>query len=149
MKCKHLALGILLLCGCAIGRTATNEPLDPALIEKLEPGKTTALETVELMGAPVDVVQLGRRSAYLYKHTREKSTGVVLIVFNMLNQDHREDRLWVFFDEAGTLTHFGSTQEADRTQIATPFKNLYKEDKAAADAEPAPAEDAAQEKKTP
>ncbi len=127
MNRKHFALLTLLACGCAIARTAENEPLDPALIEKLEPGKTTALETVELMGAPVDVVQLGRRSAYLYKHTREKSTGVVLIVFNMLNQDHREDRLWVFFDEQGTLTHFGSTLQADRTQVATPFKDLYKE----------------------
>ena len=146
MKPKHLALVILLAGGCAIARTATNEPLDPALLDKLEPGKTTALETVELMGAPVDVVQLGRRSAYLHKHTREKSTGIVLVVFNMLNQDHREDRLWVFFDEAGTLTHFGSTLEADRTQVATPFKNLYKEDKAATEAEQAPPKDAPQEK---
>ncbi|MHC4973698.1 MAG: hypothetical protein ACYTG3_15340 [Planctomycetota bacterium] len=148
MNRKHLALLTLLACGCAIARTAMNEPLDPALIEKLEPGKTTALETVELMGAPVDVVQLGRRSAYLYKHTREKSTGIVLIVFNMLNQDHREDRLWVFFDEAGTLTHFGSTLESDRTKVATPFKDLYKEDEAptAAGEEKAPPKDAPQEK---
>lgn len=137
MNRKHLALLTLLACGCAIARTAENEPLDPALIEKLEPGKTTALQTVELLGAPVDVVQLGRRSAYLYKHTREKSTGVVLIVFNMLNQDLREDRLWVFFDEQGTLTHFGSTLQAERTQVATPFKNLYDEKKPEADAEPA------------
>jgi hypothetical protein len=130
MNRKHLVPLVLLACGCAIARTAENEPLDPALIAQLEPGKTTALETVALMGAPVDVVQLGRRSAYLYRHSREKSTGVVLILFNMLNQDRREDRLWVFFDEAGTLTHFGSTLEADRTQVATPFKNLYEKDKA-------------------
>jgi hypothetical protein len=141
MSRKHLALLTLLACGCAIARTAENEPLDPALIGQLEPGKTTARETVELMGAPVDVVQLGRRSAYLYRHTREKSTGVVLILFNMLNQDHREDRLWVFFDEAGTLTHFGSTLEAERTQVATPFKDLYREEEKAPEPEEAPPED--------
>jgi len=141
MNRKLLALLALLACGCAIARTAENEPLDPALIEKLVPGKTTALETVELMGAPVDVVQLGRRSAYLYRHTREKSTGIVLIVFNMLNQDHREDRLWVFFDEAGTLTHLGSTLEADRTQVATPFKDLYEQEDEAQETGEAPAQD--------
>ena len=146
MERKHLVLLALLFSGCAIARTAENEPLDPALLEQLEPGKTTARETVELMGAPVDVVQLGRRSAYLYRHTREQSTGIVLVVFNMLNQDRREDRLWVFFDESGTLTHFGSTLEAGRTQVATPFKDIYKKDEAAADAEPAPPKDAAQEK---
>ena len=117
-----------LLAGCAIGRGAVNEPLDEAPIDKLIPGQTTALETVELLGAPVDVVQLGRRSAYFYKHTRETTTGIVLVVFNMLNQDERQDRIWVFFDEEGTLTHIGSTFEADRTRVATPFANIYDEE---------------------
>ena len=104
-----------------------NEPLDPEKIERLEPGKTTSREVVELLGAPVDVVQLGRRSAYLYKHVREKSTGIVLFVFNMLNQDQREDRLWAFFDEEGLLTHLGSTLEAEDTRYATPFSDPYRE----------------------
>ena len=127
-RVKHLALLLSLFAGCAIGRSAVNEPLDADLAKQLVPGQTTALETVELLGAPVDVVQLGRRSAYFYKHTRETSTGIILVVFNMLNQDQRQDRIWVFFDEEGTLTHFGSTFEADRTRVATPFQNVYKEE---------------------
>ena len=58
------ALLLFLLAGCAIGRQAENVPLEQARIEKLVPGKTSALEVVEIMGAPVDVIQLGRRSAY-------------------------------------------------------------------------------------
>jgi hypothetical protein len=127
-RVKRLLVLLGLLAGCAIGRGAVNEPLESAPIDKLVPGQTTALETVELLGAPVDVVQLGRRSAYFYKHTRETTTGVVLVLFNMLNQDERQDRIWVFFDEEGTLTHFGSTFEADRTRVATPFADIYKED---------------------
>jgi len=131
-----LALLLSLLAGCAIGRQAENVPLEPAKIEKLVPGKTTALEVVEVMGAPVDVIQLGRRSAYLYRHTMNKSTGIVLIVVNLLNQDHREDRLWVFFDEQDTLTHVGATLEAKDARIAAPWQKVYKKSPAKTAPEP-------------
>jgi len=136
-RVKRIALLSCLLAGCAIGRGAVNEPLHEAPVDQLVPGKTTALETVELLGAPVDVVQLGRRSAYLYRHTRETTTGIVLILFNMLNQDERQDRIWVFFDEDGTLTHVGSTFEANRTRVATPFQKIYEEEDEEKPAEPA------------
>ena len=120
------ALLLVLLAGCAIGRTAENVPLEQAKIEGLVAGRTTALEVVEAMGAPVDVIQLGRRSAYLYRHTMQKSTGIVFVVVNFLNQDQREDRVWVFFDERDILTHVGTTLEAGDTRIAAPWQNLYR-----------------------
>jgi outer membrane protein assembly factor BamE (lipoprotein component of BamABCDE complex) len=137
---RRLTWCALLVClaGCAIGRTAENDPISPETVGKLQPGKSTSLEVVELLGAPVDVIQLGRRSAYLYKHTREKSTGIVLILVNFLNQDQRQDRVWVFFDESNVLTHVGSTYEADDTRVAAPWMNLYKKK----DGEPGPAENA-------
>jgi outer membrane protein assembly factor BamE (lipoprotein component of BamABCDE complex) len=125
------------LAGCAIGRTAENDPIRPETVAKLQPGTTTSLEVVELLGAPIDVIQLGRRSAYLYRHTREKSTGIVLILVNFLNQDQRDDRVWVFFNEENVLTHVGSTYEADRTKVAAPWQNLYKDSP-----QPGPAEHA-------
>ena len=146
---KHLAAILVLLTGCAIGRQAENEPLETVKLEKLVPGKTTAKEVVELFGAPVDVIQLGRRSAYLYRHIMNKTTGIVLIVVNFLNQDHREDRLWVFFDEQGTLTHYGSTTRAKDTRIAAPWQDLYKDDEKPDDKTEAtpPADDKVGEKK--
>ena len=133
----------LFLPACALGRAAENEPLDQEKIAQLRAGTTTSKEVVELLGAPVDIVQLGHRSAYLYKHIREKSTGIVLLVFNALRQDQRQDRLWVFFDEKGTLTHFGSTFEAENTQIAWPLRDIYKKDEAktGADESDSPADD--------
>jgi len=120
----------LFLPACALGRAAENEPLEQEKIAQLRAGTTTSKEVVELMGAPVDIVQLGHRSAYLYKHTREKSTGIILLIFNALRQDQRQDRLWVFFDEKGTLTHYGSTLEADNTKIAWPLRDIYEKDEA-------------------
>ena len=123
---KQTFILALLLAGCAFGRSAENVPLDPVSIEKLKPGKTTSKEVVELMGAPVDVVQLGFKSAYVYRHTYEKSTAVILVVANAFRQDHRQDRLWVFFDEKGVLTHYGATLEARDTKTGWPFNNVYK-----------------------
>lgn len=113
------------LSGCAIGRTAENEPLQEEKISQLKPGEMSAGDVVAIMGAPVDVVQLGRRSAYLYIHRMERTTGIVLIVLNFLNQDQRQDRVWVFFDENDKLTHVGSTLEAARARIAAPWEDIY------------------------
>ena len=146
------------LYGCAIGRTAENEPLEQEKIAQLKPGTMTAGDVVGIMGAPVDVVQLGRRSAYLYIHRMERTTGIVLIVLNFLNQDERQDRVWVFFDEDGKLTHVGSTLEAARAQVAAPWEDIYKDqqppqnktakqaadNKAASEAKKKPAEGAAE-----
>jgi outer membrane protein assembly factor BamE (lipoprotein component of BamABCDE complex) len=126
---KHVTLLFLVIAGCALGRTAENEPLDPTLIAQLEPGVSTSQDVVELLGGPVDVVQLGFNSAYLYKHTMAKTTAVILIAVNSFRQDERQDRLWVFFDEKGTLTHYGSTLEAKNTKQAWPFNRIYKKDR--------------------
>ena len=57
-----LLLALLLpLTGCLIDRSTTNEPLAADVVAALEPGRTTAREAVERLGAPVEVVQLGRR----------------------------------------------------------------------------------------
>ena len=122
---RWLVIPLLLLSGCTLGRQTENEPLDPELIAGLRPGKTTAREVVEAMGAPTDVVQLGRRSAYLYRHSQSRITGTILVVFNMFNQDERQDRLWVFFDEDGILTHVGSTLQAEDSRFTAPFLDPY------------------------
>jgi len=120
-----LALLLVLLPGCAIMRTSENVPLDAARLEVLEPGTTTAAQVVEALGAPVDVVQLGRRSAYYYRFTNIKRAGLVLVVVNFLNVDERTDRAWVFFDENQVLTHVGVTLQGAEARYALPWENLY------------------------
>lgn len=120
-----LILPLLWLTGCALARQDTNEPLDVAAIRSLQPGTTTARAVVERLGAPTEVVQLGRRTAYRYDATTAKSAVLILVVFNVGNQDTRHDRLWVFFDENDVLTHFGSSYGTHRTQYAMPWEDVH------------------------
>ena len=144
---RQFTLLFVLTAGCALGGTAENEPLDPHLIAQLQPGTSTSQDVVELLGAPVDVVQLGFNSAYLYKHTMAKTTAVILIAVNSFRQDERQDRLWVFFDEKGTLTHYGSTLEAKNARQAWPFNRIYKKERyeGSRPEEPTPEETPAEE----
>lgn len=115
----------LAVSGCALARQETNEPLDPTVVRSLQPGVTTARDVVERMGAPNEVVQLGRRTAYRYDATTTKSAALFLLVFNMAGQDTRSDRLWVFFDENNVLTHHGSTFGTHRAQYALPWEDVH------------------------
>jgi hypothetical protein len=80
---------------------------------------------VEKLGAPTDVVQLGKRSAYRFDATRQKSTVLFLLLINFANQDARSDRVWVFFDEHDVLTHCGATFGTHRTQYAMPWEDVH------------------------
>ncbi len=131
-----IALSALFLASCGIARMETNDPIDAQIVRTFEPGKTPAREVVERLGAPTEVVQLGRRSAYRYDASSAKSAGLVLVVFNMFAQDMRTDRLWVFFDEKDVLTHCGATYGTHRTQYALPWESVHEqEDDAARDAQ--------------
>jgi len=134
---RYLALfALFLLGGCFVGRQDVNDPLDAPTIAKLQPGTTTARQVVEMLGAPTEVVQLGKRTAYRYEALTTKSAGLFLIVFNMGTQDTRSDRLWVFFDESDKLTHFGASYGTHRTQYALPWEDVHEaSDNAARDAQ--------------
>ncbi|MFT4512305.1 MAG: outer membrane protein assembly factor BamE (lipoprotein component of BamABCDE complex) [Planctomycetota bacterium] len=127
MRAIHslLLLALLPFAGCIIARQDVNEPLSAPLIKQLQPGTTTARQVVELLGGPNQVVQLGRRTAYLYEATSAKSAVVFTVVFNVGNSDTRQDRLWVFFDEADKLSHYGATYGTHRTQYAMPWENVH------------------------
>jgi len=120
---------------CYFGRATVNEPLERAALAKLQPGTTTARQAVELLGAPADVVQLGRRSAYRYDHSVQKEAALWFLVVALLNTDMRQDRAWLFFDEHDVLTHVGTTLSSHRPQYAFPWEDVHEaSDAAAADA---------------
>ena len=77
-------------------------------------------EVVELLGAPQDVVQLAKRSAYRYDFTMEKTTGLFLLVLILRGVESRSDRVWLFFDEDDVLTHYGTTFQADEVIYEVP-----------------------------
>lgn len=110
--------------GCLMARTTTNEPLARPAVERLVPGKSTAQECLELLGAPSEVVQLGQRSAWRYQYQQMKRAGTFLIVLTLFNEDVRQDRVWLFFDPRDVLQSVGSTFEADRARYAAPWQDL-------------------------
>jgi hypothetical protein len=112
---------------CAIARQDTNEPLDPAVVRSFEPGRTTAREVVEKLGAPTEVVQLGKRTAYRYDATTAKTAVLFLLVVNFANQDSRSDRVWLFFDERDVLSHYGTWWGTHRTQYAMPWEDVHED----------------------
>lgn len=117
-----LALLCLCLPSCLVSRATFNEPLGPGALVGLEVGKSTSGDVVQRLGAPTEVVQLGLRSAYRYDHTVTKRTGLVLIIVGLLEAQTRSDRVWLFFDEQGTLTHHGSTFEAGEARYGMPWQ---------------------------
>ena len=116
---------LLLLPSCAMARTGVNRPLDPVALGSLSPGVSTAADVVRILGAPMDVVQLGRRSAYRYEFINSKRAVLFLVVVGFYNQDTRADRAWVFFDENQVLTHVGTTFEGDENEYAMPWEDVH------------------------
>jgi outer membrane protein assembly factor BamE (lipoprotein component of BamABCDE complex) len=110
--------------GCFISRDRANEPLQKAAIDALEVGKSSATDVATALGAPAEVVQLGRRSAWRYDFTTTKTSGFTLIVVTFVNTDQRSDRCWLFFDEHDVLRHVGTTLEAEDTQYAMPWQEV-------------------------
>jgi len=125
MRTLLLVLAVLLAPGCFITRKTDNKPLDAARLSALKPGTSTAREAVELLGAPVDVVQLGKRSAYEYRFTNTKRAGFSVIVLSLFNQDTRSDRAWLFFDENQLLTHMGTTLQGGEPEYAMPWQEVH------------------------
>jgi len=135
MRHPRLLMLLTVLPACAIGRQETNGPIDGTGVATFKPGTTTAREVVEKLGAPTDMVQLGKRTAYRYDASITKSAGLFLLLFNMGAQDTRSDRVWVFFDEHDVLSHCGATFAVHRAQYALPWEDVHEpEDNAARDA---------------
>lgn len=125
LEAAALRLTLAALCGlglpgCFYSRTHVNQSIDPAHLESLTPGTSTAGDVVLALGAPTEVVQLGRRSAYRYDHRVEKQKAVFLIVFGVRGVDANSDRVWAFFDENDVLTHVGASLEASEARYSVP-----------------------------
>ncbi len=115
-----LVCAALLTTGCLVDRSSTNVPLDPAAVAAIQPGVSTADDVTRLLGAPVEVVQLGRRSAWLYEYLLMKRAGLFLILFGTRGTDTQADRVWVFLDEQDRVSHVGATFDADEAEYALP-----------------------------
>lgn len=121
-------LSLALLPGCFLSRSHLNQPIAPETVERIVPSTTTAGEVAELLGAPLEVVQLGYKSAWRYEFTVEKQAALFLFLVGLRGVDNQADRVWVFFDEEGVVSHVGSTFAADEAGFDLPWSPFEDED---------------------
>ncbi len=123
-----LLAALLLAPSCFISRDTINEPLSKQRMETLKPGTSTATEVANTLGAPNEVVQLGKRMAWRYDFTTAKTGGFSIIVLTFINTDARADRAWFFFDESSVLQYAGRTLQAEGAEYAMPWYDLEYQD---------------------
>jgi hypothetical protein len=117
-------VALLLTPSCFISRDTINEPLSKQRMETLKPGASTATDVANTLGAPNEVVQLGKRMAWRYDFTTAKTGGFSIIVLTFINTDARADRAWFFFDENSVLQYAGRTLQAEGAEYAMPWYDL-------------------------
>lgn len=120
--CRSLPLlaALLLLPACYVGETTVHHPFPPERVASFAPGKTTAQEVANQLGAPARVVELGDGSAWLYEHVVTKDAALWLLLIALRGNDTQTDRIWVFFDAGGKLTHAAASFEAANAEYTIP-----------------------------
>jgi outer membrane protein assembly factor BamE (lipoprotein component of BamABCDE complex) len=137
------------LSGCILGRVRDGAPLDEDRVAKIKVGQSTKRDVVELLGAPTYVndrlgfrvmapgagnLQAGTVAAplvdelvrspldhsYTYEYLDTKSASLYLLVVSFTNQETKRDRVTVFFDEKGVVTHKGITLDAKNVEFRLP-----------------------------
>ena len=96
-------------------------PFDTSKLDMLIPGKTTAAEVTQVLGAPSTIVKLSSGNAYIYRHSVSKGTGLWLVIFTFGNYDKRKDQMVLFFDKNDVMTHYGVTLDSHKAGYGLPF----------------------------
>jgi outer membrane protein assembly factor BamE (lipoprotein component of BamABCDE complex) len=139
----------LALPGCILGRVRDEQPIDPEKVAKIVPGQTTKKEVVELLGAPTfvndriglrtgpprhqqgpsagpildEIVRSPLDHTYTYEYTDSKSASLYLLIVSFTNQETKRDRVVVFFDERGVVSHVGSSLNAKNVEFRFPMSD--------------------------
>jgi hypothetical protein len=126
MKRAYIAISILLaasICsGCAVfGRGKDFKPFDENSLKQVTAGSTTASDVTRLFGPPNKIIKLSNGNAYLYERSIDKATGLWLVVLTFGNWDKQYDRIAFFINNEDTVTHIGSSFNAETASYALPF----------------------------
>ena len=98
-----LCLGIL-ASGCTFARNKINVEDFHAKAEKIIPGKTTADETVEIIGSqPSAILELKDERAYVYTFGDGKTGGLNLFIFGSRRTNLGIDSAYFFLDKNNVI----------------------------------------------
>ena len=96
-------------------------PFDASGLDKLIPGKSTAAQVIEILGAPSEIVKLSNGNAYIYRRSLSKGTGLWLLIVSFGNYDKHYDQIVIFLDKKNVMTHYGVTLDAYKAAYGLPF----------------------------
>ena len=96
-------------------------PFDASGLDKLIPGKSTAAQVTEILGAPSEMVKLSNGNAYIYRRSLSKGTGLWLLIVSFGNYDEHYDQIVIFLDKKNIMTHFAVTLDAHKATYGLPF----------------------------
>ena len=96
-------------------------PFDASGLDKLIPGKSTAAQVTEMLGAPSNIVKLSNGNAYTYRRSLSKGTGLWLLIVSFGNYEKHYDQIVIFFDKKNIMTHSGITLDAHKAAYGLPF----------------------------
>jgi len=105
---------ILLVCGgCAVYKS--EKGVDNLWRRKAVPefvrGEATQSEVLEALGPPSQVIALGDEVVFYYLRELEKGGGMVLILYNQMDETITYDRAIFFFDQEGVLKDYALSKE--------------------------------------
>lgn len=81
-------------------------------MEQFEVGITTQTDVLEMLGPPSQLIKLDDQVVFYYLAQQNKGSGVILIVWNKVDEKRQYDRAIFFFDNSGVLQDVAYSKEA-------------------------------------
>jgi len=81
-------------------------------MEQFEKGVTTQSDVLEKLGPPSQLINLDDQVVFYYLAQQNKGKGVILIVYNQIDEKRQYDRAIFFFDRDGILEDVAYSEEA-------------------------------------
>jgi len=81
-------------------------------LSQIVPGTTTQMEIVKQLGPPSQIIDLKAGPAFYYLAEQTQGGGVILILFNHMDEKITYDRAVFFFDTQGVLLDYSLSKES-------------------------------------
>ena len=111
---------IVLLGGCYFGKKVDDRPWSADLVARIEVGKTTKAQVLQILGPPKEIIRLLESEAYMYTHSIEKNTGTFLLLVNLSRTDRQYDSIAVIINRQDVVTAVGSRFSANGAEYGFP-----------------------------
>jgi len=116
------AVAVLSLGGCYCGKKIDDRPFSPEAVARIEVGKTTKAQVLQLLGPPREIIRLLESEAYMYAHSIEKNTGTFLLLVNLSRGDKQSDAITVIINRQDVVTAVGSRFTSGQAEYGFPWE---------------------------